>query len=151
LNATTYTWNFGDGTGSTLENPTQTYPEVIGYYLVELIATNNSGCVDTVTNFVYVEEETIFYVPNAFSPDGNEVNNIFQPVFSDGYDPDNYILRIFNRWGEVIFQTTEVANGWDGTLNGYMCQDDTYVWSILFKVSNSDLMYRYQGHVTLIR
>ena len=151
VNATTYIWNFGDGSSSTLENPTQTYPEVIGYYLVELIATNNSGCVDTATNFVYVEEETIFYVPNAFSPDGNEVNNVFQPVFSDGYDPDNYILRIFNRWGEVIFETSNVTEGWDGTYKGEMCQDDTYVWSILFKVANSDLMYRYEGHVTLIR
>jgi gliding motility-associated-like protein len=151
VNATAYTWNFGNGTSSTLENPTQTYPEVIGYYLVELIATNNSGCVDTVSNFVYVEEETIFYVPNSFTPDGNEVNNVFQPVFSEGYDPDYYSLRVFNRWGEVIFETTEVLEGWDGTYKGYMSQDGTYVWSLSFKAATTDLMYRYEGHVTLIR
>ena len=151
LNATAYTWNFGDGTSSTLENPTQTYSEVIGYYLVELIATNNSGCADTVSNFVYVEEETIFYVPNSFTPDGNEINNVFQPVFSEGYDPDYYSLRIFNRWGEVVFETTEVLKGWDGNYRGNMCQDGTYVWSISFKAETSDLVYRYEGHVTLIR
>jgi gliding motility-associated-like protein len=151
VNATTYTWNFGNGTSSTLENPTQIYPEVIGYYLVELIATNNSGCVDTATNFVYVEEETIFYVPNAFSPDGNEVNNIFYPVFSEGYDPDYYSLRIFNRWGEVVFETTKVTEGWDGTYKGEMCQDGTYVWSISFKAATSDLVYRHEGHVVLIK
>ena len=151
LNATAFTWNFGDGTSSNLENPTQAYPELIGYYLVELIATNNSGCVDTVSNFVYVEEETIFYVPNSFSPDGNEVNNVFQPVFSEGYDPDFYSLRIFNRWGEVVFETTEVTNGWDGNYRGNMCQDGTYVWSISFKAGTSDLVYRYEGHVTLIK
>ena len=151
LNATAFTWNFGDGTSSNLENPTQTYPELIGYYLVELIATNNSGCADTVSNFVYVEEETIFYVPNSFSPDGNEVNNVFQPVFSEGYDPDFYSLRIFNRWGEVVFETTEVTNGWDGNYRGNMCQDGTYVWSISFKAGTSDLVYRYEGHVTLIK
>jgi gliding motility-associated-like protein len=151
VNATTYTWNFGDGTGSTLENPTQIYPEVIGFYLVELIATNSSGCVDTATNFVYVEEETIFYVPNAFSPDGNEVNNVFYPVFSEGYDPDYYSLRIFNRWGEVVFETTKVTEGWDGTYKGEMCQDGTYVWSISFKAATSDLVYRHEGHVVLIK
>ena len=151
LNATAYTWNFGDGTSSTLENPIQTYPEVIGYYLVELIATNNSGCVDTVSNFVYVEEETIFYVPNSFTPDGNDINNVFQPVFSEGYDPDFYSLRIFNRWGEVVFETTEVLEGWDGTYKGNMCQDGTYVWSISFKAGTSDLVYRNEGHVTLIK
>ena len=151
INSTSYTWNFGDGTSSVIENPIQTYPGVIGYYIVELIATNNSGCVDTVSNFVYVEEETIFFVPNAFTPDGNEINNIFQPVFSEGYDPDYYVFRIFNRWGEVVFETTNVLNGWDGTLGGFMCQDGTYVWSLLFKVVNSDLVYRYEGHLTLFR
>jgi gliding motility-associated-like protein len=151
VNATAYTWNFGNGTSSTLENPTQTYPEVIGYYLVELIVTNNSGCVDTVSNFVYVEEETIFYVPNSFTPDGNEVNNVFQPVFSEGYDSDFYSLRIFNRWGEVVFETTEVLEGWDGTYKGYLSPDGTYVWSISFKAATTDFVYRYEGHVTLIR
>jgi gliding motility-associated-like protein len=78
------------------------------------------------------------------------VNNVFQPVFSERYDSDFYSLRIFNRWGEVVFETTEVLEGWDGTYKGYVSRDGTYVWSISFKAATTDFVHRYEGHVTLI-
>lgn len=146
-----YVWNFGDGSTSTLVNPTHTYDEVAGSYLVQLIATSAANCKDTTYNRVYVEEELIFFVPNAFTPDGDEYNNTFQPVFTSGFDPNHYSLTLYNRWGEIMFESKDVLYGWDGTYAGNPCSDGVYVWKLNFKDSRSDKKYGYEGHVSIFR
>ena len=120
-----------------------------------LIAYSSSGCSDTAYADLIVEEEEIFYVPNSFTPDNYQYNQVFQPVFSSGFDPYSYQLLIFNRWGELIFESFNHTVGWNGSYgrNGEveMCQDGTYIWQIYFKSSNNDDRKLVTGHVNLLR
>jgi len=150
--ATTYTWDFGDGSGAAhSEHPVHKFSnEDAASYTVKLIAYSDKGCSDT-TSRVINTEEVIFYVPNAFTPDGNEFNNIFKPVMTSGYDPLSYQLEIYNRWGELIFESKNADYGWDGTYMGQIVQDGIYVWKITFKVIYNDDKKLYLGHVNIIK
>ncbi|AEA44706.1 PKD domain-containing protein [Fluviicola taffensis] len=150
-NATSYSWKFGDGGNSILFSPTHTYDEVASNYTVELIATNSFGCSDTSRVIVRVLDELIYFVPNAFSPDGDEFNNTFQPVFTSGFDPYSFNMRIFNRWGETLFESNDPKVGWDGTYQGVLVQEGVYSWTVSFKDSNSDKKYSDQGHLSMIK
>jgi gliding motility-associated-like protein len=152
-NAESYFWTFGDGTGGSDHiNPQHTFPDSgPGQYLVTLYAYSEFGCLDTATQTVFVEDELIFYVPNAFTPDGDDYNNVFSPVFSSGYDPYNYTLYIFNRWGEVLFESHDTNVGWNGTYGGNMMQDGVYIWKIEIKDSDKGRTSMHQGTVTLLR
>ena len=146
------TWNFGDGSGtSTQVSPQHTYAEETGYYYVTLVVANSHGCLDSTTQMVIVENDPIFYVPNTFTPDGDLYNENFKPVFTSGFDIFQYHLTIFNRWGEVIFESYNAEVGWDGTFGGEICQDGTYIWQISFKEIGKDKRQLVRGHVTLLR
>ena len=156
-NADGYIWSFGDGSALTTEqNPTHVFPnEGFGTYGVTLIATTPLGCNDTIYTVIRVEEEIIFYVPNTFTPDADDFNPTFQPVFTSGYDPFDYNLLIYNRWGEIVFESHNVEIGWDGTygVDGQKTevQDGTYTWTIDFKTVNTDERIYVNGHVNVLR
>ncbi len=150
-----YVWNFGDESmNSTIVSPNHTYPTAgdVNYY-VTLVATTAFGCVDTAYGFVQVQEELIYYVPNSFTPDFDDYNQTFKPIFTSGFDPFDYTLLIYNRWGEVIFESRNAEIGWQGTygVDGELVQDGTYTWTIEYKRSINDARQQIQGHVTLIR
>lgn len=150
-NATTYVWNFGDQTSSTAFEPTHTYPAAEGNYLIELIVYTPSGCTDTAYAVIVVNEEIIYYVPNTFTPDGDENNQTFVPVFTSGYDPFDFNMKIFNRWGEIIFETNNDKIGWDGTYHEKLVQDGSYTWKIEFQTSESDARKVVVGHVNVVK
>jgi gliding motility-associated-like protein len=150
--ATSYEWNFGDGSGiSTSVSPTHVYSGMPNTYTITLTAYTDAGCSSSTTQVVVVGEDLIFYVPNAFTPDNDEYNQFFTPVFTSGFDPYNYTLLIFNRWGEVLFESNNAEVGWDGTYGGQIVQDGTYVWKITYKIDGVDKRQEATGHVTLIR
>ncbi|MCJ8292737.1 MAG: PKD domain-containing protein, partial [Flavobacteriales bacterium] len=151
--ATDYVWIFGDNSASsTVENPTHVFPgEQAGSYTVELFAYSPLGCVDSTLIVISVAEETIFYVPNTFTPDGDAHNQYFRPVFTSGYDPYDFQLLIFNRWGEVIWESHDASAGWDGTYDGFVVQDGVYSWKIEFKTSQNDERKVVVGHVNVLR
>lgn len=152
--ASTYSWDFGDGIGgSSLFEPEHTFPfEEPGTYLVTLIVENAAGCPDTAYQTIRVIEEVIFYIPNTFTPDGDSYNQTFKPIFYSGYDPYDYNLLIFNRWGEIVFESNNVDVGWNGTYAvSNVVQDGTYTWKIEFKQSMNDKRRTEMGHVTIIR
>jgi gliding motility-associated-like protein len=159
--ATQYQWSFGyDDQVSTDEDVTFTYPDSLeGQYTVTLIASSPLGCTDTATTIIQVYEELLFYVPNTFTPDLDNYNPTFQPVFTSGFDPQDYVLYIFNRWGELIFESHNTEVGWDGSYGAWdqstnsvdLVQDGTYTWKIEFKVTRNDERKMYVGHVNLIR
>lgn len=154
LYSTFYEWNFGDEFGgSNEENPLHVFPATGNtIYTVELIASNDIGCSDTTTAQIHVNDVIIYYVPNAFTPDGDEFNQIFQPVFTSGFDIYDYHLIIFNRWGEVMFESYNSEFGWDGTYsNGELVPDGVYTWKINFKESMSDKKHQEIGHVTILK
>jgi gliding motility-associated-like protein len=152
-NATKYDWYFGDETGhSTLTNPKYSYnPEIIRNYSVMLVAKNEYGCTDTARVTIKMQEDVIFYVPNTFTPDGDEFNNVFKPVIAKGYDAFDYEMLVFDRWGEIIFETHDTQIGWDGTYQGKICQDGTYVWKIKIKKRDTVEKIEKIGHITLLR
>jgi len=152
--ADSYNWDFGDNTpNSNVTNPVHQYDEnETENYIVTLIAYSNAGCSDTVYGYIRVEEEIIYYIPNTFTPDNDQFNQSFQPVFTSGYDPYDYTLLIFNRWGEIIFESHDVDQGWDGTYAGSnRVQDGTYTWKIEFKTTINDKRISKIGHVNVLR
>lgn len=152
--ATTYQWNFGDGYTSTLTSPVHTFPsDDPGTYQIKLTVYSAHGCWDTAYVNIEVQDELIYYVPNSFTPDNDEHNPVFKPVFTSGFDPFDYKLSIFNRWGEIVFESNDAQYGWDGTYTGSdgLVQDGTYTWKIEFKTKRSDERKLVVGSVTLIR
>ena len=154
--ATDYEWEFGDGGYSTDEHVTHSFISTVpGEYNVVLYAYDEMGCFDSISKIITVWDELLFYTPNTFTPDGNEHNNVFVPVFGSGYSAEDYSLKIFNRWGELVFESKDPAFGWDGTYNGAQMQIGTYSWKMMLKVSDTTIAPNkkgvYTGHVNLIR
>jgi gliding motility-associated-like protein len=158
-NATSYQWEFGDGESSSEENPLHYYPsETSGEYEVLLIAYNSDGCTDSIVKTVEILKELLFYVPNTFTPDGDMYNQVFNPVFGMGVSIEDYGFFIFDRWGELIFESHDPSIGWDGTYGvgrDYSCQDGTYTWKLILKTTEDVVggarKNVYHGHVNLIK
>jgi len=153
--ATDYLWDFGDGSSNSIEfNPIHLYEIEPGRHEITLYAFSDptKQCVDTARQILEIKDELIYYVPNAFTPDGNSFNNDFSPVFTTGFDPYNYHLSIYNRYGEVLFESYNSTVGWDGTNRNYgLVQDGVYVWKIEFKERSTGKSHSDIGHVTLLK
>lgn len=145
-NATIFEWDMGDGTLLSTEHVTHTYTAT-GYYLVTMIANNTYNCPDTITEYVEVQPEFTLYVPNAFTPDGDGVNEIFLAM---GEEVQDFEMLIFNRWGELIFTSDHISNGWDGTYHGQPVESEVYVYKLKVKDTLGD-WHDLAGHVTLVR
>lgn len=131
---------------STQQNPTFVYTEP-GTYAVALVVKSDKGCMDTIVKTIVVGEDYGIYVPNAFTPNGDGINDIFQPK---GFGVVKYALRIFDRWGEELFYTEEFAKGWDGTIKGITAKNDVYTWKIN-ATSVFGKAHELSGHVTLYK
>jgi gliding motility-associated-like protein len=154
-NADLYNWTFDVGgfdDQSTIEDPQYTFPSLNpGVYEVCLEAITLDGCTDAICQNVVIDEEFIIYVPNAFTPGGNDlINNEFKPIVK-GEDPLKYSFMVFNRWGELIFETSLASQGWDGKYKGLMSQQDVYVWKVICIDASSKQSHEYIGHVTLLK
>jgi gliding motility-associated-like protein len=154
--ADTYHWNFGDGTSSTDVNPAHEFDtdQEVDEFIVELIAYSDLGCSDTVKMILPFNEGLIYYVPNTFTPDEDNYNEVFKPIFTSGFDPQDYNLKVFNRWGEIIFESNDAEYGWDGTYgvnNSKIVSDGIYVWKIEFKTLATDERKTVAGHVNVIK
>lgn len=143
-------WNFNDGSATVSENnPVHVYADT-GVYQVKLVVSTIHNCFDSISIPLKVNEISTLYVPNAFSPDGNSLNDIFAPSGLQVYD---YRMMIFDRWGEKIFESSVANEGWDGKYRGTLCKEGVYVYKIEFKAINGDMKRRVQnmvGHVTLL-
>tara|TARA_B100000902_G_C27200019_1_gene858559 strand:- start:415 stop:1227 length:813 start_codon:yes stop_codon:yes gene_type:complete len=150
-----YIWEFGDGEVSSLFEDVHSYDitQQTGYQAT-LIAFSTVGCQDSVSLPIAYQEDLIYYIPNTFTPDADEHNQMFQPIFTSGFDPFNYEISIFNRWGEVIWKSFDHNQGWDGTYSsneGMPVQEGQYSWLIKFKPRDSDGKIVVHGIVNVIR
>jgi len=152
--AVAYEWNFGDGSGISNEfEPYHDFPtSEPGSYEVILTAFSPEGCVAQRTKFVYVTQDYTIYVPNAFTPDANGVNEVFKPVL-EGFDEDDYTLYIFNRWGELVFESHDMNVGWDGKYSRLKeeVQDGVFTWKIEAGIANSSDSKIFVGHVSILK
>lgn len=153
VGASNYTWEFGDGGSSNEVGPTHIFNSDEEGSTIVLYAFSNLGCADTASFYIGFDPGLIYYIPNSFTPDGDQFNQTFRPIFTSGIDPYNYQMLIYNRWGEVIFETQNPDFGWDGsyTNQGNPCQIGTYTYVITVKLPNVDKRQTIRGHVNLIR
>jgi len=144
-NAASYYWNFGNGLNSSEENPsTQFLYE--GTYYIWLTATSALGCKDSTYQMVIIEESPD-YIPNVFTPNEDMINEEFYPVISKV--TENYHMMVFNRWGELIFETAQQAARWDGKYHNELVPMGVYFYVINYHYNNRD--YYYNGSVTVVR
>jgi gliding motility-associated-like protein len=140
--------------GNTTQSPTLTVSwNDAGMYTIQATHTAN-GCVsESVTTSFTVSRcpQLLYYVPNTFTPDGNQHNQTWRPVFTSGFDPEEFHLTVFNRWGEIVWESYWAEAAWDGTYNNALCADGVYTYKIWFGDKNTDAKYTITGHITLIR
>ncbi len=149
FNAIRFEWDFGDGSDiSFIQHPVHEYTDT-GTYIVRLIVTSIGGCTDTIYSIIRVEQEFTIYVPNAFTPNGDGINDFF---IAQGIGWKSYEMWILDRWGLKIFHCTSTSQPWDGTYfgNGNVCQTDVYEY-VIDVFDYKDQKHRVIGHVTLFR
>ncbi|MBK8365753.1 MAG: gliding motility-associated C-terminal domain-containing protein [Bacteroidetes bacterium] len=149
IGADQYIWNFGDGSPLGYdEEPLHTYSDT-GIFEITLITISNAGCVDTIKGFVEVESDFTIYIPNAFTPNDDAINDHFNAY---GIGWADYNLYILDRWGLNIYHSTNPDKPWDGThqSNGGECQADVYVYKIQVHDTKGKL-HSFVGHVSLVR
>lgn len=132
INADTYFWTFGDtsqsGNSSTEVSPIHTYP-TSGQYNITLIAINTTnGCVDTLLKTVNIVGNNSMFVPTTFTPNGDGINDVFR-VRGDNFTVKE--MLIFDQWGTMIYRSDAAKPTWDGSVNGTITQNGTYVYKIM--------------------
>jgi gliding motility-associated-like protein len=164
IDASRYFWFFGDQDSSTYESPRHTYPEM-GEYEVVLVAESDHHCKDTTSRTIIVYSQFSFYAPTSFTPNGDGLNDCFR-VCGNGISKSNFLLTIYDRWGELVFKTTDYypaascdacsEGSWDGTDMGSKKKGDKvlengiYFWYCQFE-DIYGIMHREQGHVNMVR
>ena len=144
-----YQWNFGDGSPLDFTaDPIHQYEDT-GTYTVILQVTNTAGCIDTISVQIRIEESFAIYIPNAFTPNGDGVNDGF---IAFGIGIVKYDMFIIDRWGLPIFHSTKMDEPWNGTVHNKdeICQNDVYEY-VIRATDTKGQVRRYVGHVTLVR
>jgi gliding motility-associated-like protein len=146
-----WTIESGEPGNSTIQNPTVSFPQgEVAQYLVTLFVTNDFGCIDEFSNYVPVISDVLIFAPNTFTPDNDDYNEVWR-VYMQGIDIYEFNLLIFNRWGQIVWESNNIDVPWDGTYNGQIVPDGTYVWKIRTKNPYNDNVYEFQGHLNVIR
>jgi gliding motility-associated-like protein len=144
-------WSMGDNSSSILQNPTHLYSDT-GTYAVQLVVISDHGCKDSITKTVDIQPSFTFYIPNAFSPNEDGINESFKGT-GMGIDNTTYNLWIFDRWGMMIFYSNDLEKSWDGRIQGKggdVVQEDVYVWKVHFHDLNGKI-HEYKGTVSVIK
>jgi gliding motility-associated-like protein len=143
---------FGDESESGLTNPSHKYSNVPNSYFITLKAYNQiPSCLHDTTMQIEVFDEIYCYIPNTFTPNGDELNNEFKPTLSGSVAEENYSLYIYNRWGELLFESHNKNVGWNGAFGNKICMPDTYIWKIEFKDTMNKEKHMKTGHVNLVQ
>ena len=156
-NSVVYKWTFGDNSPiSILKNPSHTFDAIPGSYIITLYTSSipsfsDTSCISIYQQKITVLDDIIYYIPNTFTPNGDEINNTFQPIFYSGFDPQHYHLSIYDRWGELIFESYNTSYGWDGTYGNKLAETGTYVWKIQFKEKQTEKEHIETGHVNIVK
>jgi gliding motility-associated-like protein len=144
-----WNWNFGDLQTSVVQDPSSHTYATVGTYIITLIASTQYNCIDTAYQTIIIEPDFLFYIPNAFTPDGDGINDFFT---GKGIYIEEFEMSIFDRWGNLIYRSDDITKPWDGKANKgtEIAQSDVYVYSI--KVTDFKMgKHNYSGIVTLVR
>ena len=151
--ATNYVWDFGDGQFAYDFEPSHIFQSTMNGYTVTLTALTDLLCADATSVSIGYQYNELLYIPNTFTPDGDQNNQVFCPVFYSGYDPQNYEFTVYNRWGELIFESHNALVGWDGTYgpDAMAAPTGLYTYRIMFKNPDLDERKILTGHINLLR
>ncbi|MBW6483130.1 MAG: PKD domain-containing protein [Vicingaceae bacterium] len=144
--ASWWLWDLGDGASSTVRNPVHLYADS-GIYTVILYMENEYGCEDTTEKIVKINPVFVIFIPNAFTPDEDGINDYF---FATGYGITQLETLIFDRWGELIYEGHELESKWDGKYKGTLAKTEVYS----YKIKARDVFgqwHEYIGKVSLIK
>lgn len=145
-------WNFGNGSISNQKDPLPfTYPGNAGErkYRVTLTVSNSSGCSDSSAAEVVVVGNCNIVVPSAFTPNRDGKNDELYPT--NAFNTDNLTFRVYNRYGQIIFESKDWRKKWDGTMNGHPQPSGTYVWTLSYVLKATGRNYSFRGTTVLIR
>jgi len=120
-----------------------------GSYPITLYASNEFACYDSITKVININEVYNIFVPNVITPTEDMNNEVFH-VIATGVDESNFILLIYNRWGELVFETNDIYEGWDGAYQGELVADGVYIWKIEALDLNGN-SFVHTGHVTVLK
>lgn len=152
LGASSWLWNFGDqaASSSTEANPGFSFPDT-GVFKITLLVSTNFGCDSSVTKEITITSDFDFYAPNSFTPNNDDKNDVFYPLIS-GFLKDSYLLMIFDRWGEKVFETSNFQLGWNGKKYNRLelMPLGVYVWKVEFSDSSGQ-GHTHTGKITLLR
>ena len=143
-NPTSWSWNFGDETGTNLQNPAHIY-SAGGYYTISLTAIDQNGCTDTISKEILIAMLPV--LPTAFTPNGDNENDIF---YVRGGPFKSILFKVYNNWGELLYQTDDQTQGWDGKYKNIDQAMGVYVWYVEVEVADGRI-FKKSGDVTLIR
>jgi gliding motility-associated-like protein len=154
VGAVNWIWDFGDGSAplTTSLPPSSPVPHIYsdtGTYVITLITSTQYNCLDTASEAINIESDFVFYIPNAFSPDGDGINDTF---IGKGVFIKEFEMTIFDRWGNLIYKTTDINKPWDGKANrgNEIAQGDVYIYVV--KITDiKDKSHSYKGVVTLVK
>lgn len=151
VGANQVSYTVSDGFTTQLSNFSHLFSnEVAQVYTVTQFVSNSNGCKDTIKKDLEIKPAFTFYIPNAFSPNGDDMNDHFK---GDGIGISEYKMWIFDRWGNMIFHTKELDDAWDGTFkgkSGEVVMQDVYVWKVVLE----DIFgkkHNYHGTVTVVK
>ena len=136
-----------------VENPFFVFPDQLPEeYFNQLAVTNEFGCEDMITRILVIEEDVTLYVPNSFSPNGDGKNDHFY-VKGLELDPVFFHLQIFDRWGNLVFESSDINEKWNGSINGseYYSQPGVFVYNLAYKINNSTKKVDVKGSITLLK
>ncbi len=149
INAIQWNWYVSDQTSSVEQSPVYSFSDTGEYVVLQVVRTEN-GCVDSLSKTLQVNDVFNVFIPNTFIPNGDLKNDIFN-LKASGYKEEGFVLRIFNRWGEEIFVTEDILEGWNGILsNNQIAKQDVYVYDIEI-YDKLNRMHPFKGHFNLLR
>lgn len=145
-----WNWNFNKVDVSHTENPSYTFPKIPDNYFVSLEVLNEYGCRDSISKVLTINDHVNIFAPNIFTPDKNNFNQNWN-IYLTGIDPYYIEVLIFNRWGELIWESHDINIPWDGKYNGKNVNDGTYTWTVKAKETSSSKVHNFTGFVTVLR
>jgi gliding motility-associated-like protein len=151
--AVNWAWSFPGGLPGTssAQDPTVQYPNgAENVYPVSLLVTNRYGCTASTTVLVELHGPLQVFVPNAFTPDEDGVNDTWRPVLYEA-DDDDYTVRVFDRWGTEVWSSAAPDGSWDGRVGGREPVNGVYVWRLRVHDARDRFGHELVGHVTVVR
>lgn len=146
-----HNWSFGDGGSSVAQSPQYSFqqPQRETPFQVQYEVTDSYGCTKSITKPIIIYSSCTVYVPNAFTPNGDGLNDVFRIV--NGVKTENFNLKVFNRWGQLVFETKDWKRGWDGRFKGLAQTTGTFVWLMQYTDIRTNKIVERKGSFTLIR